>query len=81
MSVSTDAACEGIQVGTNAQTLLVERPEPHSCGEVDPLYLFACQLQWRKWCDEEAGWELLAALTSSDAPTRIVASSLLHGYK
>jgi hypothetical protein len=49
-----------------------------ACGEVDPLYLFACRIQWRQRCNEEAGWELLAALTSSDVSTRMVARSLLR---
>ena len=78
MTVSTDTTCEGMQVETSSRTLLVRNPEPISCGEVDSLYLFACQIHWRKWCVEGAIWELLAALTSSDVPTRTVARALLQ---
>ena len=78
MTVSTDTTCDGIQVETSSRTLLVRNPEPISCGEVDSLYLFACQIHWRKWCVEDAIWELLAALTSSDVPTRTVARALLQ---
>jgi hypothetical protein len=83
VSVSTDAAYEGMQAEMSSQTLtlLVRNREPISCGEVDPLYLFACQVQWRTWCSEDAGWELLAALTSSDIPTQMVARALLQSRK
>jgi hypothetical protein len=78
VNLSTDVACEGTQVGTGSRALLARNPEPISCGEVDSLYLFACQVQWRRWCIEDAVWELLAALTSSNIPTRTVARALLQ---
>ena len=31
---------------------------------LDPLYLFACGLSWRKQCNAGAGWELVACLKS-----------------
>jgi len=46
-------------------------------GKVDFLYLFARSLQWRKGSDDDAGWELLCALSSSDPGTRMVAEALL----
>jgi hypothetical protein len=78
VNLSTDVACEGTQVETGSRALLARNPEPISCGEVDSLYLFACQVQWRRWCIEDAVWELLAALTSSDSPTQTVARALLQ---
>jgi hypothetical protein len=45
-------------------------------GELDALYLFARAIQWRNGNDE-AGWELLCALASSDPATRIAAQALL----
>jgi hypothetical protein len=47
-------------------------------SKVDPLYLFACALEWRASCRGEAFWELLSALTSADAGTRLVAEALLR---
>jgi hypothetical protein len=46
--------------------------------KVDFLYLFACKVQWRRTCNEEAFWELLCARTSLDPATRLVARSLLE---
>jgi hypothetical protein len=45
-------------------------------GKLDVLYLFARAIQWRNG-NNDAGWELLCALTSSDAGTRFAAGSLL----
>jgi hypothetical protein len=47
-------------------------------GPLDPLYLFACAVQWNKESDAVAGWELLSALDSSDPSTRILAHSLIR---
>jgi hypothetical protein len=46
-------------------------------GKVDVLYLYARSLQWRKRRDDDAGWELLCALSSSDLDTRMAAEALL----
>jgi len=46
-------------------------------GKVDVLYLYARSLQWRKRRDDDAGWELLCALSSSDRDTRMAAEALL----
>ena len=45
--------------------------------EVDPLYLFACRLEWEREEDPSAGWELLAAAQSSHGETRAHARALL----
>lgn len=47
-------------------------------GEIDLLYLFLCGVECRNRGNTEAAWELLAALTSSDAATRSVAQVLLN---
>jgi len=49
-------------------------PHPH---EVDPLYLFACSLEWEEEADPSAAWELLAAARSSHDDTRAQARELL----
>ena len=50
-------------------------------GAIEPLYLFACQVEWCKRYSEEAGSELLCALVSPDAETRAVARALLEACK
>ena len=47
-------------------------------SEVDPLYLLVCRFEWRAERRKEAIWELLSALASSDAGTRLGAESLLR---
>jgi hypothetical protein len=46
-------------------------------SEVDPLYLLVCGFEWRAERRKEAIWELVSALASSNAGTRLVAESLL----
>jgi len=50
-------------------------PSPEAC---DPLYLFACQLEWERFADPSAAWEVISAVRSSDADTRAHALSLLE---
>lgn len=50
-------------------------------GASDPLYLFACQVEWRKRPSQAAGTELLCALMSPDAKIRLVAEALLDACK
>ena len=45
--------------------------------EVDPLYLFACHIEWEQREEPSAAWELLAAAQSSNNDTRAHARSLL----
>jgi len=45
--------------------------------EVDPLYLFACHLEWERSEEASAGWELIAAAQSSHSETRSHARALL----
>jgi hypothetical protein len=51
---------------------------PIESRRIDFLYLFACKVQWRRTCSEEAFWELLSARTSLDPATRLVARALLE---
>jgi len=44
----------------------------------DPLYLFACHLEWWRRGKLEAYQELIAALDDGDEDIRIVAEKLLH---
>jgi len=55
---------------------LQPRPLTHP-QEVDPLYLFACRLEWEQREEPSAAWELLAAGQSSHGDTRAHARALL----
>ena len=44
---------------------------------IDTLYLFACGAEWRHSDNEEAGRELVGALSSADACTRFLAGAYL----
>ena len=52
---------------------LGENPEA-----TDPLYLFACQLEWERRADASAAWEVISAARSSHAETRAHARALLE---
>jgi CRP/FNR family cyclic AMP-dependent transcriptional regulator len=49
-------------------------PNPY---EIDPLYLFMCQVEWERREEPGAAWELLAASQSPHADTRAQARTLL----
>jgi CRP/FNR family transcriptional regulator, cyclic AMP receptor protein len=44
---------------------------------IDPLYLFACQVEWEKACEPSSAWELIAAAQSTHEETRAHARALL----
>jgi hypothetical protein len=44
---------------------------------MDPVYMLACGIVWRKTADPDAGWELVEGLESSDPCLRVLARSLL----
>jgi CRP/FNR family transcriptional regulator, cyclic AMP receptor protein len=50
---------------------------PPSPGEIDPLYLFACHVEWEQRCEPSAAWELIAAAQSFNECTRAHARALL----
>jgi len=62
--------------GSVPEVKLTSHPE-----EVDPLYLFACHLEWEKNEEPEAGWELIAAAQSAHNETRSHARALLSGSR
>ena len=47
-------------------------------GIQDPLYLFACHLEWHHWRKLGAYQVLVAALDDSDQRIREIAEMLLH---
>lgn len=50
---------------------------PKDKPEIDPLYLFACQMDWEHSADTTAAWEVISATRSSCQDTRAQALSLL----
>lgn len=68
---------------------LVRLPDTHSCRtfdcvarveqaqEADPLYLFACHVEWELREEASAAWELLSAAESTNQDTRAHARALL----
>ena len=59
---------------------LQPRPQTHP-QEVDPLYLFACHLEWEESEETGAAWELIAAARSSHAETRAHARALIKSSR
>ena len=55
---------------------LQPNPQTHP-QEIDPLYLFACHLEWEQREEPSAAWELLAAAQSSHGDTRAQARALI----
>jgi CRP/FNR family cyclic AMP-dependent transcriptional regulator len=53
-------------------------PSKASPGETDPLYLFACQVEWEQRADPSAAWEVISGARSSNQDTRAHARSLLE---
>jgi CRP/FNR family cyclic AMP-dependent transcriptional regulator len=47
--------------------------------EIDPLYLFACHIEWERREEPSAAWELLSAAQSPHADIRAQARELLSG--
>jgi CRP/FNR family transcriptional regulator len=45
--------------------------------EIDPLYLFACRVEWERRSDPSSAWELIAAADSLHEDTRANARELL----
>jgi hypothetical protein len=61
----------------SAETVQASGASTTHTDEMNVLYLFAQAVQWCKGRDDDAAWELLFALNSSDLNTRIVAKNLL----
>lgn len=56
-------------------------PPSTEAAHLNPLYLFACGLLWRKQGDAAAAWELIHGLKSDDEGTRLVVTALLSKRK
>jgi hypothetical protein len=54
------------------------KPQKHSARHRDPIYLFACHLDWRINRNVKAYQELVAALDDRDERTRDLAAELLQ---
>lgn len=66
------------ETGVRAAVLPSLQPIPATRPqEIDPLYLFACHLEWEQQEEPSAAWELIAAAQSSNADTRAHARTLL----
>ncbi|HXO33775.1 MAG TPA: hypothetical protein VN901_15605, partial [Candidatus Acidoferrales bacterium] len=75
-NVSMSAVSNGV-----AYTWLSEQslPEASTVARTqDPLYLFACHLEWRHWRNFAAYEALVAALDDSEKRIRKIAEMLLH---
>ncbi|MGO9085862.1 MAG: Crp/Fnr family transcriptional regulator [Candidatus Sulfotelmatobacter sp.] len=65
---------------TDAPTRVEAGPSPASevqTSEIDPLYLFACHVEWEQREEPSAAWELISATRSTDSETRAHALALL----
>jgi CRP/FNR family transcriptional regulator, cyclic AMP receptor protein len=67
----------GYKTAFIADERLTEAEREREPETVDPIYLFACHIQWERYEDPTAGWELISAAQSSDCDTRAHARSLL----
>jgi len=68
-------AVSGGWARTSERSLL----EPSTiAGIQDPLYLFACHLEWHHWRKLGAYHALVAALDDSDQRIRVIAEMFLH---
>jgi CRP/FNR family cyclic AMP-dependent transcriptional regulator len=47
-------------------------------NEIDPLYLFACEVEWARRGNTTAGWDIISAARSSHENTRAHARALLE---
>jgi CRP/FNR family transcriptional regulator len=61
-------------LGVGASRPTASQTQP---GAIDPLYLFACHVEWEQRGDASSAWELIAATRSSDSDTRAHALALL----
>ena len=59
------------------QQVFSKLQEAHSSQEIDPLYLFACHVEWEQSAEPGAAWEIIAAAQSSHENTRAHAQALL----
>jgi CRP/FNR family transcriptional regulator len=61
----------------NTEKLEIQASVDPQLGNVDPLYLFACHVEWERRSEPSAAWELIAAAETGDSDTRAQARALL----
>jgi CRP/FNR family transcriptional regulator, cyclic AMP receptor protein len=66
-----------LNVGLEQWCNPIRATTPHAEAR-DPLYLFACQLEWEQKAEPTAAWEVISAARSSHADTRAHARALLE---
>jgi CRP/FNR family transcriptional regulator len=69
-----------VRAGAGAAHLAISQPQPSPPPhpqQVDPLYLFACHIEWERREEPSAAWELLAAAQSSHGDTHAHARAML----
>lgn len=75
---SYEASCAAGSISSVISSVVPEtQPSPPLAPEIDPLYLFACRLEWERQEEPGAAWELLAAAQSLHGDTRAHARALL----
>jgi CRP/FNR family cyclic AMP-dependent transcriptional regulator len=75
-SAPTAALARELPFRSTPRPDLQPNPQPHP-QEIDPLYLFACRLEWEQKEEPSAAWELLAAAQSPHGDTRAHARALV----
>ncbi|MGA3348794.1 MAG: Crp/Fnr family transcriptional regulator [Candidatus Sulfotelmatobacter sp.] len=71
------SASDGCAANSACEPRLELRLTP-AAEEIDPLYLFACQVEWEQRSDPSAGWEVISAGRSAHQDTRAHARALLE---
>jgi hypothetical protein len=71
---------EDARQAASPQTAPQPKPQAHP-QDIDPLYLFACHMEWERSEEPSAGWELLRAAQSSHSETRSHARALLSSSR
>jgi CRP/FNR family transcriptional regulator, cyclic AMP receptor protein len=66
------------EVPAGALEPTLEPPAQPSPEEIDPLYLFACLVEWEQRADPSAAWEVISAARHSHQDTQAHARSLLE---
>jgi CRP/FNR family transcriptional regulator, cyclic AMP receptor protein len=76
-SLSLSWSEKGIDRHCDRQLISASATPASHPQEIDPLYLFACRIEWERREEPSAAWELLAAAQSSHTDTRAHARALL----
>ena len=80
---SSDNATRSIACQSRASDpcLLPDAVLDRTRQEIDPLFLFACHIEWERREEATAGWELLNAANSANGDTRAHARALLSNSR